>query len=199
MTRRAIIPSVLLLVVLVSCGVPLDDETHAIADDDVPFELLDEAPATTSSTTTPPGSTTLQPEVVYLYLVRNDRIERRTRSVPTPIGVGDRLKMLADTLQAADIEAGFRSAVAPGSFTTTTPQIRGGVATVDLSADFTSVPTKEQVLAFAQITYTLTDLPGIGQVMFTLHGGPINSLDDEGVSVSGPVTEDTYRDLLAGG
>ena len=75
--------------------------------------------------------------------------------------------------------------------------LRGGVVTVDLSSEFTSVPAKEQVLAFAQITYTLTDLPGVGQVVFTVNGTPIQALDHEGATVPGPVTEDTYLPLLA--
>jgi spore germination protein GerM len=193
--RRAVL--LLALVGLAACGIPLDDETQSIADDAVPFELLDEAATTTTSTTAPPGSTTAAPETVHLYLVRNDRIERRTRSVPAPTGIEERLEMLADVVLAADTEAGYRSAVPPGAFTANQPAPRGGVATVDVSAEFTAVPTKEQVLAFAQITYTLTDLPGIGQVIFTQNGEPINAVDDEGVSVSGPVTEDTYRDLFA--
>jgi spore germination protein GerM len=197
-STRVVAIVAVVLVPLASCGIPIDDETQAIADDDVPFELLDAAPTTSTTTTAAPdGSTTQQPEAVHLYLVRNDLIERRVRSVPAPVGLAERLEMLAVAPDGSDAELGYRSAVAPGSFTTVGPVLRGGVATVDLSADFTSVPTKEQVLAFAQITYTLTDLPGIGQVSFTLNGTPINALDDEGVAVDGNVTEDTYRDLFA--
>lgn len=183
--------------VLVSCGVPTESATNPIRDQDVPYELLE--PAVTTSTPRAEGTTTTErvSETIPLYLVRNDRIEKRERKADAPVGTAARLAMLAEPLPDVDTEAGFRSAVPPGSFTSTAPTIQGGVATVDLSREFTAVPGKEQALAFAQITYTLTDLPGVGQVMFTLNGSPISALDADGALITGAVTEDTYRNLYA--
>ncbi|HEX7096258.1 MAG TPA: GerMN domain-containing protein [Acidimicrobiales bacterium] len=201
--RRRVAAVVLALVAVASaaCGVPHDESIEAIANDDVPYELLEPAPTASTSTTTTappagqPTSTTEAPQRVELYFVRRDRIERRDRLVPNHIGLKDRLALLAAPLPANEVDAGFRSALPPEFFTDVST--RGGVATVDLTAAFLELPPGEQVLAFAQITYTLTDLPGIGQVAFTLNGEAIPALDDEGVVVDGAVSEDTYRDIFA--
>ena len=64
------------IVYVSSCGVPLEDHTNTIAAEDVPFELLESEP-TTTTTTIPVGPTTTMPrETVYLYLVRNERVVR---------------------------------------------------------------------------------------------------------------------------
>jgi spore germination protein GerM len=189
---------VVVVVGAASCGVPLEDETHTIAGDDVPFELLEPEPTTTTSTTLVAGTPTTTAaalETVVLYFVRNERVALVTRQYSQPLGMEDRVKQLTLPLLAQESEQKFRSAVPPGSINDVAPS--GGVATVDLSATFTELPPNEQVLAFAQITYTLLQTPGIGQVAFTLDTVPIQPLDDEGVVVPGPVTKETYDDLLA--
>lgn len=195
---RAVMLIVVAATVAASCGVPLDDRTQTIAGDDVPFELLEPAPTTSSSTTLMPGNpTTTAPtlETVVLYFVRNERVELVTRQYAQQLGMEDRLKQLTVPLEPQEAEQKFRSAVPPGSINKVTPS--GGVATVDLAAPFTELPPNEQVLAFAQITYTLLQTPGIGQVAFTLDTVAIQPLDDEGMVIPGPVTKETYDDLLA--
>jgi spore germination protein GerM len=183
------------IVIVVSCGVPLEDSTNTIANDDVPFELLEPAP-TTTTTIAPAGPTTTTPlETVVLYLVRNERVVVVTREYAQPLGMRDRLLQLTLPLTAEEMEQGFRSAVPPGSINDVTPS--GGVATVDLTHAFTEYGPSDQVLAFAQITYTLLMTPGIGQVAFTLDTVAIQPLDDEGTVIPGPVTKETYDDLLA--
>jgi spore germination protein GerM len=184
---------------LASCGVPLDGRTHEIASEDVPFELLDETPTTTTSTTVVEvGSTTTTAvlEPVYLYLVRNDRVERVRRNSRSLLGVEERVQLLMGPVTADERAETFRTAVPPASVSDVT--FAGGVATVDLTAAFTEAPTNEQVLAFAQITYTVLEIPGLGQVAFRLEGVDIQPLDDEGTVVPGPATLETYVDLLAG-
>lgn len=198
-TALAAVTALLAAVVLAACGVPVDSSITAISDSDVPFELLESAPTTTSTTTTVPDgrptTTTAAPERVHLFLVRNDRIERRERIVALQLGMKDRLGLLAQSPTAAEVEAGFRTAVPPDFFTDVVT--RGGVAEVALTRELLALPPTEQVLAFAQITYTATDLPGIGQVRFTVDGVTIQALDDEGLVVDGLVSKDTYRDLFA--
>jgi spore germination protein GerM len=115
--------------------------------------------------------------------------------VPQPLGVKDRLLLLGLTLTAEETTQGFRSAVAPASVTGVVTA--GGVATVDLTAMFAEMPANEQVLALAQITYTLTDMPGIGQVVFTLNGAPVQVFGGDGMFVAGPVTRETYAQRFA--
>jgi spore germination protein GerM len=184
-------------ILAVGCGVPIDDNTQTIASEDVPFELLDPAPTTTTSTTiveSGPTTTTVS-ETVYLYLVRNDRVEEVEREVSEPMGVEARVLLLASELLPEEQRETFRSAVPIGSINKVTPS--GGVATVDLAAPFTELPPSDQVLAFAQITYTLVQMPGIGQVAFTLETQPISPIDDQGTVLLGPATFEDYSDLLA--
>ena len=51
--------------------------------------------------------------------------------------------------------------------------VAGSLAHVDLAAAFVSTGTIEQVLAVAQIVYTVTALEGIDAVAFTLAGRPV--------------------------
>jgi spore germination protein GerM len=186
----------LAVLVLGACGVPLDDRTHTISSEDVPFELLDPSPTSTTSTTVFESgpTTTVMLEPVYLYFVRDEHIESVRRDSPDLLGVGPRLMLLAQALTSAEVAQGFRSAVPPGSVDTVS--IAGGVATVDLSTAFTEVPAAEQVLAFAQITYTVLQIPGIGQVAFTLDTVPIQALDHDGTLIEGPATKENYDKLL---
>jgi spore germination protein GerM len=184
---------------LAACGVPLEDKTHRIAADDVPSELLEPAPTTSTSTTVPVGETTTTTtparERVVLYFVRNDRVDYVTRVYSEPLGMKARLLELSRPLLPEETAQNLRSAVPDNPINDVVPS--GGVATVDLTPAFAELPTNEQVLAFAQITYTLLQTPGIGQVSFTLEGTAIQPLDDEATVIPGPVTKETYDRLLA--
>jgi spore germination protein GerM len=192
----SLVACALAVVVLGACGVPLDDRTHTISSEDVPFELLDPTPTSTTSTTVFDSgpTTTVMLEPVYLYFVRDQHIESVRRDSPDLLGIGPRLMLLAQALTPGEVTEGFRSAVPPGSVKTVS--IAGGVATVDLSPAFTEVPAAEQVLAFAQITYTVLQIPGIGQVAFTLDTIPIQALDHDGTLIDGPATKEDYDKLL---
>jgi hypothetical protein len=181
---------------LAGCGVPLDDKTQTIPSDDVPFDLL-ESPTTTTTTTVPDDgpTTTVVSETVHLYFVRDDRIERVNRELPELTGMKERAMLLAEPLLAEEQRDGFRSAVPVGSIIDAS--VAGGVATVDLARPFTELPTSEQVLAFAQITNTLLQIPGVGQVAFTLETVPISPIDDDLSVLTRPATFEDYADLVA--
>jgi spore germination protein GerM len=199
MVASVALVSLACLLALTACGVPLESSTHRIAADDVPAELLEPAPTTSTTTTVPVGvtTTTTTParERVVLYFVRNDRVDFVTRVYNEPLGMKARLLELSKPLLPEETQLNLRSAVPENPINDVVPS--GGVATVDLTASFAELPTNEQVLAFAQITYTLLQTPGIGQVAFTLEGVQIQPLDDEATVVPGPVTKETYDRLLA--
>jgi spore germination protein GerM len=200
MNRRRAALAIGCALLVASCGVPLEDRTQTIANQDVPFQLLNTTTTTTNTTSTTvlesgPSTTVPAKEQVPLFFVRNDRVELVTREVSSALGVEDRLRLLTEQLPAAEAAEGFRSALAPGAVADA--NFAGGIALVDLSAAFTEVPPLEQVLAFAQMTYTLTALPGIGLVEFTLNGQRVQVLDDEGTLIEGPVSRVTYENLYA--
>ncbi|HET7030928.1 MAG TPA: GerMN domain-containing protein [Candidatus Limnocylindrales bacterium] len=90
-------------------------------------------------------------------------------------------------------------------------EISGGLATVDLSAEFASFSPDDawDLGAFslrgrlAQVVYTLTQFPTVDRVTFELEGKPVKALfgiadpesgSSEAIALDKPVTRATYRD-----
>ena len=75
-----------------------------------------------------------------------------------------------------------------------------GIATVDLTARFSNaMPRTDPPLAIAQMVLTLTRFQGIGQVMFTRDGAPIDvplPPNDELSPVGEPVAYEDFAILL---
>jgi spore germination protein GerM len=70
-----------------------------------------------------------------------------------------------------------------------------GVATVDLGGNFGQLAGAGQVLAVAQIVFTVTELAGIHAVAFTLDGQAIAVPAANGAQVDTPVTRSQYASL----
>jgi hypothetical protein len=82
--------------------------------------------------------------------------------------------------------------------------VSAGVATVDVASAFVQpvtggdqlpVANIDQPLAFGEIVLTLTGLPGIGQVQFTVGSQPQDALVADGSLVAGRVSADNYAGL----
>jgi spore germination protein GerM len=199
--------------VLAACGLPNDGTYGAIQSDDLPVGLADTTTTSTTTTTLPPATTTTAPEAttttiptqaVPVYYVVNGRLQPVVRQLPLPVAT----QTVADNLDAGPLPqeqaAGVRSALPPNSLGTVT--VTGGVATVDLapsvvtptaSTEQLPVPNVDQPLAFGQIVLTLTSLPGIGQVRFTVGSQPQGALAADGSLIDGPVSADNYASLRA--
>ncbi|MGH9133537.1 MAG: GerMN domain-containing protein, partial [Ilumatobacteraceae bacterium] len=78
-----------------------------------------------------------------------------------------------------------------------------GIATVDLSGEVVnSMPRDDPPLAIAQIVLSLTRFPGIGQVLFTRDGVPVDvplPPNDELSPVGEPVAYEDFEILLVEG
>ena len=75
--------------------------------------------------------------------------------------------------------------------------IKGGVATVDLSAEFGSGGDKSAILGrLAQVVYTLTQFPTVDTVSFELDGQPVTAFGGAGIVLDQPVGRDDYTDQL---
>jgi len=77
--------------------------------------------------------------------------------------------------------------------------LTGPVAKVDLSAEFGTVGGSEQVLAVAQIVYTLTASRYIDAVSFAISGKPIEVPDGSGSLSRTPRNRQDYRNLAPAG
>jgi hypothetical protein len=81
-------------------------------------------------------------------------------------------------------------------------EISGGLATVDLSAEFASLSPDDAwdggVFSLrgrlAQVVYTLTQFTAVDRVNFELDGKPVKVFTSEEVVLDKPVTRATYRD-----
>ena len=172
------------------CGVRSDEGARDLSVGRVPYGLLDEAPATTTSTPTP---SVLRADV-FVYFIKDDRMISKKRQVNAPASVAKSLTALLFGVQENEFAEGVRSAIDP----TAAIQARKLDATtyqVDLSAEFAQGSSSEQVLALAQIVYTATALPGVSGVRFTLDGVPIEVPTGEGSLTSGPVGTEVFLEF----
>lgn len=154
------------------------------------------APSTTApSTTATPTTVTLPPTDepgVALYFVRGETLT----VVGRWLGTMDPEELVRALLAGpTDVERtnGITSLIPVGT------QLRGvsvvgNAATVDLSAEYESMGGSLAVtLAVAQVTYTLTQLPGVDNVRFRIDGEQRDMLTGEGVMVD-PATRAEFTD-----
>lgn len=189
-----------LLAGVTACGVPDDTGFRPVAADEVQFGLADPTtttsstvPATTTSTVAPaPETATTVAQLVELYLVSGFTVVPVQRSVPPPVTLEEVARLLVAGPQPGD-PVGVRTLVSDGLVLDV--ELRGGVATVDLSAAFLDqqLPSTQQQLMVAQLVYTMTAQPGVGQVLFSIDGQPIAVPRADGSVAEGPISADAYR------
>jgi hypothetical protein len=185
-TSRLRIVAALVLVLLSACGVGPEPAARRIADDEVPFALLSPSATGLAQDTSGAG-------VVTVFLVRGERlvaVQRRVAARPDP---GVALTELAAGPTAAEAEQGLGT-VSLGVPLATGEQTADRVV-VDLGEDVVDVPTQLQAVAFAQVVYTLTALPGVERVAFTVAGEAVDVLRGDGSLADGPVTPADYAEF----
>ncbi len=207
-SKRIAILTVLPIVVI-ACGLPQSSEFEQMSGD-VQFGL-DET-TTTSTSTIPPTtidatSTTLDQtttteiptELVRLYFVAGSQLNPVSKALSTPVLPVQALAALLEGPQS-DIGVGLRTTIPAKAAITVTKE--RGTAIIDLPAGiFDTMPTRDQVLFFAQLVLTIGQLSGIGPVLFTLDGQPTRAprgVDGSTADPGEPVTVDDYVNLLAG-
>ena len=138
------------------------------------------APSTTTgptTSTTAPTTTTINPGGGHLrniYLIRGGKVVVVGRNAVGPDVPEVAIHILLGGPQGS-IERGLGDSTAiPDGTTINSITSTNGVATVDLSANFTA-PASKLVMQerFAQIVYTLTGFPNIDSVRFLVNGTPI--------------------------
>jgi spore germination protein GerM len=181
-TRRSLTTIVALVAMTASCGFPTQDSPHR-AD-------LDEAPPLVSSADSVPTRN----EDVAVWFVHDDRLTSATRSVPTPINATAAIAAITGGVSASESAAGLRSAI-PDPAMVTEAMVAGGTAVVTLAPEFLDIPAGDQVLALAQIVYTLTDLRGVGRVRFEIAGEPVVVPLPGGGSTEDSVSRDDFTQV----
>lgn len=186
---RALAASTIVLgaVVLAACGIPTASSPSPIARSDVPYHLLNPPP----TTTTVPGAPAVGvPELIYL-VAPNGHLVAATREIAVPASLTQVVGALLAGPTATESAGGIQSFLNPTGVQVTVVAA-GGVATVDFTSDPTQVVGPDQTLAIAQVTYTVTQQPGVTGVNFAIGGKAIEVPTAAGAQVPGPVSRADY-------
>ncbi len=183
---------VVLLTGLAACGVPNQKSASRVDNKRVPFRLLDKNDKDDKP------STPLGKRDAVIYLARGGRLVPTSRHLPPPLTPLRVLRALGRGPTNPEIAAGIRTALPVGG-TPRRVRVARGTATVDLPTSFTSLSRGDQVLALAQIVYTVTDQPGIGQVQFTLNRATTDIPRANRSLTNAPVSREDYRALAPPG
>lgn len=163
------------------CGVPLQDDPA----------LLQASPAPTATPSAPGGINTLR-----VYLIRDGRLEPVSRT-SDDTSARSLVEALAEGPTASEEANGATTAVAPGEFVVDqAPSSRSpGVSVViNVPAQFTQVDGDLQLLATAQLVWTVTEPQPRGLVRMTFKGKPIELPTDQGLT-SGPVRRSDFSSV----
>jgi hypothetical protein len=189
--------AVLLLAVLAvcgaaGCGIPPDKGATLAQPRDVPFDLLDASSSTGTTAIPAPSTPTTR---ATLFFVQGERLAAASRDLPSPLSAQSVLESLVNGPTDSEIALGLRTALLADDLIRSVG-VAGGIATVDLGPAFAEIGGRDQILALAQIVSTLTSLPGVGRVTFTLEGNAVGVPRGDGAITTGSVSRDDYA-LLA--
>ncbi len=171
-----------------ACAVPTQHEATRIDDSQVPFELLEGSgslPTSSSSTVAPPSV------VATVYFVRDARLASVARSVAALVPK-EILGALLSGPTTEEEQSGLRSALVSDEVVNSARRV-GSTVAVDLAIAFTEATAAEQRLALAQLTYAMTEIPGIDAVIFTLDGEPTSVPRADGSASDGPLRRQDYQ------
>lgn len=193
--RHAAHPAALALVLVVSLaacgGLRAEDNDHPLADDEVPYDLL--AAPTSTTTEPPPPTTTTLPWRTNLWYVTGTRIVPAPRQLREQPEVAQVLRLLLRGPADADLPL-VRSALDIGDATVGSPPV-GGTLTISLTPDFGTRSPSEQVLALGQLVFTVTEVPGVGRVVFRIGTADLVVPLPSGQLAEGSVSRDDYAVL----
>jgi spore germination protein GerM len=201
-----------LVALVVACGIPDSGQVSNIQDKDL-RQLGDTIPATSTSTTPPTTieptttttivdpATTIAQEEVALYFIIGGQLKGYPRSLAKPLTTNSVLTALQEGPPAGDPGVGIRSAVPrKGQAVIRSTEDGSGVATIELPPGFfEQTPPEDQLLAIGQLVLTVTEVGGIGQVLFMQSGSPLPVPRGPGGGLSNgtePLARRDYQELL---
>lgn len=178
----------LALPALAACGIPNQATPQALSRHDVPFGLL------SPSVSNPPANPRAPQVATVVYLLRAGRLAGAARTVDFPLTVQRVLDALVQGPTNNEARSGLQSAINSGAQLIYTGQA-GGTATVDLGGAFGQVGGQAQILAVAQVVFTVTSIPGVTGVLFTEAGQPVDAPSGDGTLTSGPLVRQDFATL----
>jgi spore germination protein GerM len=187
--RRALLLAAAALAIA-SCGLPTASSPERIAPANVPYGLLASPKAAPATPGEGPATT--------VFLVNGDRLVPARRRVTGLNVPAEALRALLEGPTATESTAGVVSDI-PSQTRLISLDLNGAVAAVDLSEDFGTTGGSQQVLAVAQIVYTLTASKYIDAVVFSLAGKPVEVPDGSGSLSTAPRSRADYKKVAPPG
>lgn len=189
----ALVLAVVIGGLLAGCGIPAGSAPQAIAKSDVPFHLLDPSSPSTSTPFNAPAGVS---EVIFL-VDSTLHLTPVRRIVAPPANLTQIVNLLL--LGPTDVEStnGIQSFLT-GTTTQSSSSngalvtLSNGVATVDFATN-PVVGGTQNLLAIAQVVFTVTQQPNVTGVLFEIADQPIEvPAGPNGALVPGPVTKLQY-------
>jgi hypothetical protein len=175
--RRLIVLLALLAAALCGCGVSPQPGPEAIS-----------LPSHRAAGSTVPSSGSVLDTV---FLVHGGRLQAVQRRTATPGDLRQVLGLLASGPSRAEARDGLRTALAPQPLSVLDVSDRG-VLTLGVTRQFTGVVGGDQLLALAQVVWTVSQFPWVDRVRFVTGGQSLEVPTDHGL-VQRAVTRDDYR------
>lgn len=201
--RRLLAVGLVLALGLAGCGLSADGEPRVIAAENVPPDLLDPNPPTS---TTLPGSAATAMVTVYLVVRQGEttRLVPVEREVATGTNAAaraaDRVNALLQPTSAEEQQLGLISSIPTD---TVLLDIAAGASdnelVVNLSGALFDVQGKELANAFAQIVWTVTERDGVRLVRFKVDGEAYRAPNAAGIEQQGAVSRADYASLAPTG
>lgn len=180
-----------LLGAVAACGVQLDDEPREVAANTLPYGLLETGTTGSTASTTP--LPTFQSTSVFLVDNSDFLVEVR-RQLPGEVRVA--IGSLLTPPTEIEVNSGLSTAIAPSTSLRGVVGPEDGLVTIDLRSDGTVGSPEISRLAFAQLVFTATAVPGVERVLFQVDGQAREVPTGEGQSTAEPLSTADYRQFL---
>ncbi|TDB98586.1 hypothetical protein E1091_07615 [Micromonospora fluostatini] len=168
------------LALLAGCGVSAEDRPRVIEPPGGPHPMV----------TTPPAEPTGQ-LTETLCFVRDERLVRVDRRVPSPSTPDTQIRYLVEGPTAGDRDAGLATALT-GASRITGVRITGREALVDVADGLAGTGRTDEMLAFGQVVCTLTARPDVDLVSFLHDSRRLGVPRADGSLSTGPLTVSDY-------
>jgi len=170
------------------CAIGGERSAHLIDRSQVPAGLLTPAPQTTSLH----GSAARGN--VTLYFDSSGELVAVDRSTAVPVTLERVLRLLARGPSPSEQAAGVESPLSTAHPIALRSMV-GDTATVDVASTFAAIGGRDQIVAVAQLVYTVTAFPGVDAVT-VLVGGQRTAVPTASGSLSeGPLRREQYAAL----
>jgi spore germination protein GerM len=164
--------------------------TVEIPPEDLPFPVAREPS---------PTQTQAPSREFTVYFTQGGRLVPSMRRAGADLPVAEAaIRALIEGPTPQELSSGIATELPP-SVNLLAVDIASGTATIDLGGEFQEPATPERIaLRVAQVTWTLTEIPGVGEVAFAIDGEAVAVTIDDGTTVDRPVSRSDFASFTPG-